>query len=68
MTYPDNIIAAFREVALGLMDWQDPPLMSWREYRRREGITGGGSVYRPYDPQGDVEPYDVQADWDEHGI
>ena len=38
------------------------------EYRRLEGITVSGSVYRPYDPQGDVEPYNVEADWNERGI
>lgn len=61
MTYPDNIRAAFREVALGLMEWQDPPLMSPREYRRLELVR---ETWTP--PAGDeTEPFDVQADWEE---
>jgi len=27
--------------------------------------AGTSTVYRPFDPQGDVEPYDVAADWTE---
>lgn len=38
-----RIRAAFREIALALMDWRQPPLMSRREYEHAEGIT------RPYD-------------------
>lgn len=60
-----HIRAAFREVALGLMEWTEPPAMTRREYRRAEGLDTGRIVYRPYDPQGEVEAYDVQADWDE---
>ena len=63
MTYSDNIRAAFHDAALGLMSWQDPPMMGAREYRRLEGITG--ERYRPYDPQGDVEPFDLDRDDDE---
>lgn len=64
MTYPDNIGAAFREAALGLMEWQDPPLMTLREYRRLE-LLQPRRVYRPYDPQGEVEPFDIDRDNDE---
>jgi hypothetical protein len=62
MTYPDNIRAAFREAALGLMAWQDPPLVSTSEYRRLEDV---GQVYRPFDPQGDVEPFNLDRDEEE---
>ncbi len=62
MTSDERIRAAFAEVARGLMAWQGPPLIGRREYRRLEGLR---YVYKPYDPQGDVEPFDVQADWDE---
>lgn len=62
MTHPDNIRAAFREVALGLMAWEDPALVSPREYRRLEQLR---DVYKPFDPQGETEPFDIQADWEE---
>jgi hypothetical protein len=62
---PDNITAAFREVTLGLMEWEDPPLMGPREYARLE-LLRAPVVYRPWDPQGEVEPYDVDADWEEN--
>ena len=62
-----NVREAFRNVTLALMEWQDPPSFTPREYRRLE-LLEQGYVYRPYDPQGDVEPYDVQADWNERGI
>jgi hypothetical protein len=63
MTYPDNIRAAFHTAALGLMAWQDPPAeLSPSEYRRLEAI---GSVYRPFDPQGEVEPYNLDRDEEE---
>lgn len=64
MTYPENIRAAFRDVALGLMEWQDPPLMGRREYARLE-LVPERTVYRPYDPQGEIEPYNVGKDWSE---
>lgn len=57
--------AAFHAVAEGLMAWQDPPLMGRREYARLEELDAAPIVYRPYDPQGEVEPYDVDADWEE---
>lgn len=57
-----RIRAAFHEAALGLMAWEDPPLMTPREYRRLELIH---NVYRPHDPQGEVEPFDIDADWEE---
>jgi hypothetical protein len=61
MNYPDNIRAAFRDAALGLMEWQDPPLVTPREYRRLELVR---RTWRP--PAGDeIDPYDVQADWEE---
>ena len=56
--YPDNIRAAFREVALGLMEWQelpdDPP---YEEAPVR--------YWKPADKQGQVEPFDIDADWEE---
>jgi hypothetical protein len=58
----DRVRAAFHTAARGLMDWRDPSELTGREYRRLEGITGNGNVYRPYDPQGDVEPYDLDRD------
>lgn len=65
MTYPANIRAAFREAALGLMEWQDPPLYTRRQYAALEGLLAPRRVYRPYDPQGDVEPFDLDRDDDE---
>lgn len=62
MIYPDNIRAAFREVALGLMEWEDPALVSPREYRRLELVR---DVYKPFDKQADTEPFDIDADWEE---
>jgi len=62
MTYPDNIRAAFREVALGLMEWQAPALMGPRGHANREEFR---IVYRPADKQGEVEPFDIDADWRE---
>ena len=59
-----NVREAFRYVTLALLGWQDPPALTPREYRQLELVLET-RVYRPYDPQGDVEPYDVQADWDE---
>lgn len=60
-----NIRAAFREVTLGLMSWQDPPLMGRREYARLELLDA--RTWTP--PPGDeTEPYDVEADWNERGI
>ena len=47
-----HIRAAFREVALGLMEWREPP-------------TRKPKVYRSWDKQNGVEPFNVQADWDE---
>jgi hypothetical protein len=63
---PDNIAAAFREVTLGLMAWREPPLMGPMEYRRLE-LLSARQVYRPYDPQGEVEPYDLDQDWSDTG-
>jgi hypothetical protein len=62
MSSQEKIRAAFREAALGLMAWQDPPLVSPREYRRLELVR---NVYRPADKQGEVEPFDINADWEE---
>ena len=55
MTYPANIRAAFRELSLALMEWQEPPLAPWER----------PTVYRCWDPQGEIEAFDVQADWEE---
>ena len=62
-----NVRAAFREVSLGLMSWTDPAEITPREWRRLE-LVPERRVYRPFDPQGEVEPFDVQADWKERGI
>ena len=54
-----NVRAAFREVTLGLMEWNDPPL--WFPLPPLEDSP---RTWTP--PVGDdVEPFDVQADWDE---
>lgn len=60
-----RISAAFRDMSLALMEWTDPPLMSAREYRRLELVPAPRNVYRPFDPQGEVEPFDIDADWEE---
>lgn len=61
-----RIREAFRHVTLGLMEWQDPPELTRRDYRWLEGLSVTERiVYRPWDPQGEVEPFDVQADWEE---
>lgn len=57
-----HIRAAFHDAALGLMEWQDPPLVTPREYRRLELVR---RVYKPYDPQGEVEAFDLDASDDE---
>lgn len=67
-----RVRAAFTEVSLGLMSWEDPAeitprcasRLSAQEYRRLELVR---QVYRPYDPQGEVEPFDVNADWEDTG-
>ena len=43
MEHADRIRAAFRELALALMAWQDPPEMTRAEYERAEMIQN------PYD-------------------
>jgi hypothetical protein len=48
----------FRPLALALMEWREPPAAPWERVNRPR-------VYRPFDPQGDTEPFDVQADWEE---
>ncbi len=57
----NRVREAFHTVADGLMEWQDPAELTSREYRRLEAIPDR-HVYRPYDPQGDVEPFDLDAD------
>jgi len=56
MIYPENIREAFRTVALAAMELREPPAAPWE---RR-------TVYRCWDPQGEVEPFDVNADWEEN--
>lgn len=56
MTYP-NVRAALAEMQLAALELQDPPPAPWERPSPR--------VYRCWDPQGDVEPFDVQADWEE---
>lgn len=57
-----NVRAAFREVSLGLMSWKDPAEITPREYRRLELVR---ETWKP--PPGDeVEPFDVQADWEDN--
>ena len=46
----ERIAQGFRHVTLGLMSWEGPP-----EFDRP-------TVYRCWDPQGEVEPFDVDAD------
>lgn len=54
--------AAFHTIALGLMEWTPCPLVTPREYGRLELVR---NIYRPLDPQGEVEPFNVDADWEE---
>lgn len=56
----------FHSLALALMTWEDPPLMGRREYAELE-LTDAPYTYRPYDPQGEVEPFDIDADWEDTG-
>ena len=61
----ERIAQAFRYVTLlGLMEWQDPPELTPRQYARLEGLR---NVYRPFDPQGETEPFDVDQDWSDCG-
>ncbi len=45
--------AAFREVALGVAELDESMTTSRRQ------------VWRPIDKQGNVDPFNVQADWEE---
>ena len=66
-----NIRAAFRYVTLGLMEWQDPPELTPREYRRLEALPDPALQLPDADKQTHyghaeyVDPYDVAADWEE---
>jgi len=70
-----SIRAAFREVALALLDWQDPPEPELhRDIGRYLAFIDAARekpapfVYKPYCRQeipNYVDPYDVAADWAE---
>jgi len=70
-----SVRAAFREVALALMDWQDPPEPQLhRDVGRYLAFIDAArekpqaKVYRPVSRQeipNYVDPYDVAADWAE---
>lgn len=60
-----NLRQVFHGLALELMNWQDPPVMTAREYRNREGLR---DIYKPADKQGETEPFNIDLDAEEHGI
>jgi len=53
-----HVRAAFREVALGLMEWAPPPREPWTLNRDRGKQTLYGHAQY-------VDPYDVDSDWSE---